>query len=196
VPELSRSQIVVYGATGVVLLLLGVRWIQSSEGATRLGPDPAGVTVASGSVGGAGKGGGIVVHVAGEVRKPGVYRLPDGSRVADAVERASGSTGEALLDGINLAARLVDGQQVVVPAKAKGGAVAGPAGGAGTDGPISLGMATAEQLETIEGIGPVTAGKIVEYRDQQGGVASIEELEEIHGIGPATVERLRERLQP
>jgi competence ComEA-like helix-hairpin-helix protein len=81
-----------------------------------------------------------------------------------------------------------------VPAKAKGAAAA--SGTAAADAPLSLGLATPEQLETIEGIGPVTAGKIVEYRDQRGGIASIEELEEIHGIGPATIERLRERLQP
>jgi competence protein ComEA len=198
VPELSRSQLLVYGGIAVVLLLLGVRWIRSSEEVVASGPQAAGVEVASaGDASGGGGGGQLVVHVAGAVQDPGVYRLPDGSRVSDAVDRASGPTRQALLDGINLAARLADGQQVVVPAKA------GPGGGAavataapGAEGPISLGTATVEQLETIEGIGPVTAGKIVEFRDQSGGVASIEELEEISGIGPATIESLRERLQP
>jgi competence protein ComEA len=110
--------------------------------------------------------------------------------VADAVERAGGLTPKAVEDGINLAARLSDGQQVVVPARGAGGAAA-----AG-DGPISLGTATAEQLEEVDGIGPVTAQKIIEFRDERGGLSSIEELDEVSGIGPATMEALRERLQP
>jgi competence protein ComEA len=196
VPELSRSQLLVYGAIAVVLLLLGVRWIRSSDDVVASRPAEAGIAVTSGRGAGGSKGE-LVVHVAGAVRDPGVYRLPDGSRVADAVERAEGATRDALLDGINLAARLADGQQVVVPAKARDGAAGGaPAGAATPEGPISLGTATTEQLETIEGIGPVTAGKILEHREQNGGVASIEELEEISGIGPATIDALRERLQP
>lgn len=192
-PELSRSQFVVYGAIGVVLLLLGARWIRSSEEVAASSPAGAGVTVAAGTNATRGGGGDLVVHVAGEVRKPGVYELVAGSRVADAVEEAGGATGEAILDGINLAAALADGQQVVVPGSApRGGA---PVAG-GTEGSISLGTATVQDLETIDGIGPVTAGKIVEFRDQSGGLASVEELEAIHGIGPATVERLREHLQP
>ncbi len=93
-------------------------------------------------------------------------------------------------DGINLAARLSDGQQVVVPGR--GAAVA--AGGA--EGPISLGTATVEDLDEIEGIGPVTAQKIVEFRDQNGGLSSIDQLDEISGIGPSTMEALRAGLQP
>lgn len=195
-PELSRSQLLVYGAIAVVLLLLGVRWIRNSEEVVASGAQDAGIEVES--AGGASKGaaGELVVHVAGAVRDPGVYKLPDGSRVSDAVERAGGAAGGALLDGINLAARLADGQQVVVPANAEAAAAAPAPGAASADGPISLGTATTEQLETIEGIGPVTAGKILEYRDESGGVASIEELEDISGIGPATIEALRERLQP
>jgi competence protein ComEA len=196
VPELSRSQLLVYGAIAVVLVLVGVRWIRSSEDVVASRPAEAGIAVTAGPGAGGGKGGDLVVHVAGAVRDPGVYKLPDGSRVADAVERAKGATGDAVLDGINLAARLADGQQVVVPAKAGDGTGAAPAGAATAEGPISLGTATAEQLETIEGIGPVTAGKIIEYREQNGGVASLEELEEISGIGPATIEALGTRLQP
>jgi competence protein ComEA len=99
------------------------------------------------------------------------------------------------LEAINLAARLADGQQVVVPKR-------GPAGGAlsatGTaeDGPISLGTATVEQLDTIEGIGPVTAGDIIEFRDEHGGLSSVDQLDQVSGIGPATMESLRARLQP
>jgi competence protein ComEA len=198
VSHLSRSQILVYGAVAVALLLLGARWIRSAdkEGSppgevsfTSSGEDGGGVSVDGGS------GRDVTVHVAGAVREPGVYRLPAGSRVTDAVERAGGATRPAGVEGINLAALLSDGQQVVVPGGAAG---ATPATGdaAATDGPISLGTATLEQLDTIEGIGPVTAQNILDYRDEHGGLSSVDELDEISGIGPATMESLRAGLQP
>jgi len=193
VPELSRSQIAVYGAVAVALLLLGARAIRAEGN--------SGQSNASFSSGGSvsfhssGSGSDVVVDVTGAVARPGVYRLPAGARVTDAVGRAGGATGGALLEAINLAARLADGQQVVVPKKEPGGASLA-AGAAGEDGPISLGSATAEQLDTIDGIGPVTAGKIVEYRDQQGGLASVDQLDQVSGIGPATMQSLRARLQP
>jgi competence protein ComEA len=194
VPHPSRTQLVAYVAVAVVALLLGARWIRASDASTA---DSAAVAPARGGPGVEirGEGGGAVVHVAGEVRKPGVYRLAAGSRVADALKRAGGATARAALDAINLAARLADGQQVVVPARAGAGGAQGAITGS-TDGPISLGTATAEQLDQIEGIGEVTAQKIIEFRDRHGGLASIEQLDEIPGIGPATMEALRARLQP
>jgi competence protein ComEA len=200
VPELSRAQLLVYGAIAVALLLVGARWLRSHDDAS--GPE-GGITraEASGTFEVEQGGGELVVHVAGAVREAGVYRLPDGARVTDAIERAGGTTGAAVPDAINLAAKLADGQQVVVPAKAAGaGAGAAPttpalAAGAAS-GPISLGTATIEQLDTIEGIGPVTAQEILEFRDEQGGIGSIEELDQISGIGPATMEALRDGLQP
>ncbi len=190
-PDLSRSQIAVYGAVAVALLLLGTRAIRA-EGS---GPEPAAAAGRGNLTIDTGGGGDVVVHVAGAVARPGVYRLPAGSRVNDAVARAGGPRGGALLEAINLAAKLADGQQVVVPRRGPAGAALGVAG-ASEDGPISLGTATAEQLEEIDGIGPVTAGKIVEYRDQQGGLASVDQLDAVSGIGPATMESLRARLQP
>ncbi len=193
-PELSRSQIAVYGAVAVALLLLGARAIRAEGN--------SGQSDASFSPGGgisfhpSGSGSDVVVDVTGAVARPGVYRLPAGARVTDAVGRAGGATGGALLEAINLAARLADGQQVVVPRKGPGGASLTTAGAAGEDGPISLGSATPEQLDTIDGIGPVTAEKIVEYRDQQGGLASVDQLDQVSGIGPATMQSLRARLQP
>jgi competence protein ComEA len=140
----------------------------------------------------------VVVDVAGAVGKPGVYRLPAGSRVDDAVQRAGGPTARAEAEGINLAARLTDGQQVVVPERPQGGAAVATAGtaGAADSGPISLGTATLEQLDTIEGIGPVTAQDIIDFRDQHGGISSLDQLDQINGIGPATMEALKARLQP
>jgi competence protein ComEA len=196
VPELSRSQILVYGAVGVALLLLGARWIRAadqkapaSSGGVSFAADSSS---ASSSASGAG-GRDVVVHVAGAVDKPGVYTLPAGSRVDDAVKRAGGITGDGSPDAINLAARLSDGQQVVVPSTKAG---AGPTAATAADGPISLGSATVEQLDTIEGIGPVTAQNILDYRDEHGGFSSVEEVDQVPGIGPATMEALKSRLQP
>ena len=192
--ELSRSQVIVYAAVAVALLLVGARAVRG-EGAGA----PSFVTGAGGGSGGrsfsVGSGGGeVVVDVTGAVRRPGVYRMPVGSRVDDAVTRAGGPTGRAELEAVNLAARLADGQQVVVPERVPGRG-SGAAMGA-EDGPISLGTATVEQLEEIDGIGPVTAADIVEFRDDHGGLGSVEQLDEVPGIGPATMEALRERLQP
>ena len=207
-PQLSRLQLLVYGALAVTVLLIGARWVRSAD---ERGSPPGDVAFASGGdeseAGGAAGSDGfsvsseggedVVVHVAGAVRDPGVVRLPAGSRVTDAVERAGGTVGSASVDGINLAASLADGQQVVVPSKlASAGGATPAAGAAGTEGPISLGSATLEQLDTIEGIGPVTAQNILSFRDDQGGLSSIEQLDQMSGIGPATMEALRSRLQP
>jgi len=200
VPDLSRAQLLAYAAVAVVLLLIGARAIRAEDAGSSFSLEAQSAAGDEASAPGGGtafslEGGGpdVVVDVTGAVRRPGVYRLPAGARVTDAVARAGGADGDAVLEGINLAARLVDGQQVVVPG-AQGGAA--PAGGAGEDGPISLGSASVEDLEEIDGIGPVTAGDIVEFRDLHGGLASVDQLDEVPGIGPATMEALRERLQP
>jgi competence protein ComEA len=188
----SRLQIAVYGAIAVALLLIGARSIRGEESdAAPFGGSARGGTF---QISGSGAGD-VVVHVAGAVNRPGVYRLPAGARVTDAVERAGGATPRALSDAVNLAARLADGQQIVVPEASPRGAVAGSVAAPG-EGPIGLGTATVEQLDTIEGIGPVTAQEIVEFRDQHGGLSSIEQLDQISGIGPATMEALRAGLQP
>jgi competence protein ComEA len=195
---LSRSQLLVYGAIAVALLLVGARWIRSAEAE---GPPGGGVEQAGGEGGGGGSiefdsgGEDVVVHVAGAVRDPGVYRLPAASRVTDAVQRAGGATADAGLDSVNLAAELADGQQVVLPARA-GPAAAAAAGGGEATGPISIGSATLEQLDTIEGIGPVTAQNIIDFRTENGGISSVEDLDQISGIGPATMEALRSSVQP
>ena len=193
--ELSRSQVLVYGAVAIALLLVGARAIRSESGGGTASAAASSVSPGSGGISIGSSGGDVVVDVAGAVRRPGVYRLPVGARVVDAIGRAGGPAADAMLEGINRAARLADGQQVMVPARGAGGGVAS-AGGAAEDGPISLGSASVEQLDTIDGIGPVTAAKIVEYRDQHGGLASVDQLDRVSGIGPATMESLRARLQP
>ena len=197
-PELSRAQVVVYAAVAIALLLVGARALRAEQGTeasfATAAPGAAAPGAGSFSLGDEG-GADVVVDVTGAVRRPGVYRMPAGSRVNDAVARAGGAEPRALLEAINLAARLADGQQVVVPSRGPGGAVA-VAGAASEDAPISLGTATVEQLDTIEGIGPVTAADIVEFRDEHGGLASVDQLDQVSGIGPATMEALRNRLQP
>ncbi|HEX8689345.1 MAG TPA: ComEA family DNA-binding protein [Solirubrobacterales bacterium] len=197
-PELSRSQVFVYGAVAIALLLVGARAIRAegSGGTPAVGFAGAGPTTAGGGIEIESGGSDVVVDVAGAVRRPGVYRLPAGARVIDAIERAGGAEGGALLEAINRAARLSDGQQVMVPAEGTAGAGAVGSGLSAESGPISLGSATIEQLDTIDGIGPVTAQKIVEFRDRHGGLASVDQLDEVSGIGPATMESLRARLQP
>jgi competence protein ComEA len=204
-PELSRIQVAVYGAIAVALLLVGARAIRGEGSAEQSyaadsGGDSSSFSSSSpsSSSGGgftvSGQAGDVVVDVTGAVGRPGVYRLPAGSRVNDAVERAGGAAAKAELEAVNLAARLADGQQVVVPEEAPGGSVAAAA--SAEEGPISLGTATVEQLDTIDGIGPVTAQDIVDFRDQHGGLSSVDQLDQVSGIGPATMEALRARLQP
>jgi competence protein ComEA len=195
-PELSRTQVAVYGAIAVALLFVGARAVRGEGGGEdaayassyKYGSEEEGGE-SSFSVEG---GSDIVVDVTGAVRDPGVYRLPVGSRVDDAVKRAGGPAAKAELDSVNLAARLADGQQVVVPEKG----AAPTAIGETEEGPISLGTATVADLDTIDGIGPVTAEDIIKFRDEHGGLSSVDQLDQISGIGPATMEALRERLQP
>ena len=194
-PELSRAQVVVYGAIAVALLLVGARAIRSEGGAEQsFAAESGGASSSSGDFELSGQASDLVVDVAGAVERPGVYRLPAGSRVEDAVERAGGPSAGAELEAVNRAARLADGQQVVVPERGPAGVAF--AGGGDEEGPISLGTATVDQLDTIDGIGPVTAQDIVEFRDEHGGLASVDQLDQVSGIGPATMESLRTRLQP
>jgi competence protein ComEA len=138
-----------------------------------------------------------LVHVAGEVRRPGVHRVAAGARAIEAIRRAGGPTGRADLSALNLAAPVQDGQQVLIPARAPraGGGGVGEGGAAGA-GPVSLSSATEEDLERLDGIGPTIAARIVEWRRAHGGFASIDQLLDVPGIGPARLEALRAQVTP
>jgi competence protein ComEA len=146
----------------------------------------------------------VAVHVAGAVRRPGVYRLPAGSRALDAVERAGGATRRADLDAVNLAALVVDGERIVVPRKpppgvaAAGGGAAGSAD-AGASAPpaiVHLNGATVEALDALPGVGPALAERIVAFGRENGGFRSVDDLQEVPGIGPVRLEALRGLVAP
>ena len=147
----------------------------------------------------------VMVQVAGEVERPGVYRVPSGARVNDAVARAGGLTRRADPAGVNLVARVQDGQQVVVPRRGAGGVVAvggstavtsSGSSAASTAGPISLGSATAAQLDTLDGIGPTLAQRIVDYRQAHGGFGSVDQLRQVEGIGEKRFAALEKAVTP
>lgn len=191
----------------------------SGSGGGGAGGSGGGSGDALGSAGAAGSGGAtasmapgdgrLTVHVTGEVRRPGVYALTEGARVDDAVKRAGGATSDGDRQGLNLAAPVRDGQQVRVPAKvvpaAPGGGAGGGgsgtdaagAGGAGAGGaPVDLNTATLEELQTLDGVGPTTAEKIVKLREERGGLAGVDDLDEVPGIGAKKLEALRAQLEP
>jgi competence protein ComEA len=143
----------------------------------------------------------LVVDVVGAVRRPGLYRLVEGARIADAVARAGGATSKANLSLINLAAPLADGQQVVVPGRgAAAGAPVAPVGSSAApgapSGPVHLNTATLEQLDSLPGVGPVTAQKILDYRQKHGSFSSVDELDAVPGIGPARMDQLKDLVAP
>jgi competence protein ComEA len=142
----------------------------------------------------------LVVDVVGAVRNPGLYRLDAGARVADALDRAGGATRRAALALVNLAAPVSDGQQIVVPRRGQAAAAAAagaPAGDpAARSGPVHLNSATLEQLDSLPGVGPVTAQKILDYRQEHGSFTSVDDLDAIPGIGPARLAQLREAAAP
>ncbi|WP_063894187.1 ComEA family DNA-binding protein [Streptomyces sp. Root264] len=158
-------------------------------------------------------GGEIVVDVSGKVRKPGIHRLPAGSRVVDALDAAGGVRPGTDTDGLNRARFLVDGEQVVVGGSLTAGAGAGAGGGtgagtgsAGSAGaagpgggpamPVSLNTATVDQLEALPGVGPVLAQHIIDHRAQHGGFRSVDELRDVNGIGERRFADLRNLVRP
>ena len=201
-PAVSRPQLVAYALAALVVLAIGVRFMQGQarSAATPAAPARAAAPApASDAVRIEARPAGVaLVHVAGTVRSPGVYRLREGERIQDAVRRAGGARAGADLNAINLAAKVADGQQVVVPRRGAGGAAAAGAAAPGDPAqpPVSLNTATAEQLDTLDGVGPATASKILDWRRQHGGFRSIDDLGEIPGIGPKRLAALRGKVQP
>jgi competence protein ComEA len=191
-PSTSRHALALWALGLLVVVVLGVRYLGRGSGPPA--PPPAAIRV--GDAGGGSSR--VVVHVAGAVRRPGVYRLPPRARVVDAVRRAGGARGRADLSALNLAAKLEDGRQVVVPLRAPAGAAAtvgGATPGAVAAAPLDLNTATPEQLDQLDGIGPGMAGRILDYRKEHGGFGSVEELGQVPGIGEKRLAALREKVR-
>ena len=186
---LSRRQLFGAAVAAAILLVLLLRHLGGSgSAAPTVTPLPAPARAAKPAAAKL-----LVIDVAGAVRRPGLYRLQAGSRIDDAIAAAGGVTGKAQLDAVNLAAPIADGEQVVVPGRGVAGAPAAssPAAGSSPSAPLDLNTATAEQLDSLPGIGPVTAQKILDYRQQHGAFHSVAELEGVPGIGPGRLSQLK-----
>jgi competence protein ComEA len=205
VSDLDRPRLVLSVALGLLVCFLGARYLRSQASGPGAGapvaaqpattPAPGAEATPTVRLEPAG-GGRVVVHVAGAVRRPGLYRLPAGARVDDALRRAGGPARRADLTAVNLAAKLEDGRQILVPrlsppARAAGGGGATTGGGSAPAAsgqtapaaPINLNTATLEQLDTLDGVGPGIAQRILDYREQHGGFTRVQELAEVPGIG-------------
>lgn len=136
----------------------------------------------------------LTVHVAGAVNSPGLYRLPEGSRVDDALGKAAGPAEDAVLDDLNLAARLKDGEKVMVPRRVAvaEASTATSAGGQGASALVNINIADRDELEKLPGVGPSLADRIIRYREKDGQFATVDELDNVEGIGPSRMESLKD----
>lgn len=206
-PTISRPRALLYATVVLVALVFGGRFLlekraepPSMPTATFAAVESTTDTGASGVTGPGGTEAELVVHVAGAVRRPGLYLLPGGSRIDDAIELAGGPTGKANLELVNLAQLLSDGEQVLIPRRPMPGTPPGPSPASSTSavptGPVGLNTASLEALDSLPGVGPVTAQKILDYREQHGPFSSVDELDAIPGIGPARLGQLRDLVVP
>jgi competence protein ComEA len=192
----DRRSILIAIAVALAGLVLAGRWLVPSSASpstvdavptSAFSPLPRAASSSDAS-------GPVLVHVVGAVHRPGVYRLPAGSRVRDAIHAAGGATVAARTSEINLAERLADGEQVVLPGRGITLPVA--VSGSGPHGIVHLSSATADQLDALDGIGPTLAARIVAYRTQHGGFRRVDDLADVPGIGPAKLEAMRAQVAP
>jgi competence protein ComEA len=206
--QLSRRQIIAYVAVAAVVVAVGVRYVvlprqsgPSEAQAVVLAPVAASPSAAAAGAASpaASQTPDVMVYVCGAVRTPGVVRLPAGARVTDALELAGGPTAKAELAAVNLAAQVTDGQQILVPERgasvasapsSSGSSSSGASGLAASGGSapgalVNLNTASLEELDSLDGVGPSTAQKIIDYRTENGGFKTVEEIKEVPGIGDA-----------
>lgn len=189
--ETPRHQLLLYAAVAIVVLALGARYLSRAGDAPAAAERPAPAL----EVHADGARGRVTVHVAGAVRRPGVYRLAASDRVDDAVRRAGGARQRGDLSAVNLAAKLEDGRQIVVPLRASSAGAAAATGAVVPGVPLNLNTATPEQLDELDGVGPATAKTIVQYREEHGGFGRVDELSQVPGIGEKRMASLREQVR-
>lgn len=191
---LQRRRLLLAVAASLALVLLLGRLALgagTTTPAAPLPPPPAGEVSGSGAPSSR-----VVVDVVGAVRRPGLYRLPPRARIADAVTRAGGSTAKADLAQVNLAAPLADGEQIVVPRRGDSTPSSASTAAGSSSAPIQLSTATLAELDSLPGVGPVTAQKILAYRQEHGAFHSVDELDAVPGIGPKRLDQLRDLVVP
>jgi len=211
--QLSRRQIYAYVAVAAVVLAVGVRYVVLPKAAGSASGQPLVLAAASPSPASAAAAASpsavadLVVYVCGAVKSPGVVRVPAGARVADALALAGGPGARAEMDGVNLAAKVVDGQQIMVPergaAVAAGGSASSAAGGSAASAggsvtapgaPVNINTASLEELDALSGVGPATAQKIIDYRTANGPFKAVDDIKNVSGIGDAKFAAMKDKI--
>jgi competence protein ComEA len=201
-PRIAGAHVRVLVTIAVAAGVLLTWWLLSERPRTS-SPEPVSLSAGAAQTSGrpspttSSAGGELIIDVEGKVKHPGIVTLPAGSRVHEAIEKAGGVRGSADTSTVNMARVLTDGEQILVGvAPVAGAAAAGGGSGPPTGARISLGAATLEQLDTLPGIGPVTAQAILDYRAEHGRFGSVDDLLDVKGIGEATLADIRERVTP
>jgi competence protein ComEA len=205
--QLSRRQIYAYLALAALVVAVGVRYVvlprshgPSGESLVLAPVTPAPASPAASSPAPSTNAvGEVVVYVCGAVRAPGIVRLPAGARVADALELAGGASSKAELAAVNLAATVSDGEQILVPARGQAAAVAPAAGGGsaampGASALVNINTASPDELDGLQGVGPATAQKIIDYRTSHGPFKTIDEIKNVPGIGDAKFAAMKDSI--
>jgi competence protein ComEA len=205
--QLSRRQIYAYVAVAALVLAVGARYVVFPRSAGPAGGEPLVLTAPSPSSASSAAAfaspsaeADVVVYVCGAVKSPGVVRVPADARVADALALAGGPAARAELAAVNLAAKVVDGQQIMVPERgaapvAASGAAASTGGAVAVPGaPVNINTASLEELDGLDGVGPATAQKIIDYRTASGPFKTIDDIKNVSGIGDAKFAAMKDSI--